>query len=532
MDALPSPPLSKNRRFLLALIGGCIVVVAGVWCSSGTLAPYASTLQRPRIQKPCNYLLNTDHVHFEACFLMLDGAPREQWDFTIYQRRILYPLLAYPLMKMLGFLKGGVIMSAIIQVAAFMVFVIYARRKIGDVAAYAAIVLVAFYPGIYYWAGLPYNHVMIAPSSLIGVLLLWEIEQSESVRRVALCAAMLGVLFLGYDLLPLFAPPAVLILLLRRRFAHAAIAAVLTVLPSLAAGAIITWKYGLPVRNSNSDVYLNIFSAYLNPSSVSQWAALASRAPAALLRAYFFSNFWFLPTLFLAIVIVNRFSLRVKMLGAEKWLLLTTLLLFLFVNLAPPTPGWQMRGSGISRIYQPAFAAMILFMIRWMQASWDARAEARRWIIGAIALTTLANAVVIFGPILHIALADRVYLSFYRHAETYALSKNLDTFGRRPLGFCDKSIKIENPLSKRELKDLRERNRLRKLNPPKKKKKKPAPATTTTMTTTTMTTTSFLPVGSAVRTMYLAGSNAVRTADPTGAPSSIRASFSAPCHDG
>jgi hypothetical protein len=469
----------NDRRFLLALICGCIVVLAGVWCSSGTLAPYAATLERPRIAKPCNYLLNTDHVHFEACFLMLDGAPRQQWDFTIYQRRILYPLLAYPLMKMLGFLKGGVMTSAIIQVAAFAAFAIYVRKKIGEVAAYAAILLVAFYPGIYYWAGLPYNHVMIAPSSLIGVLLLWEMEKSESIRRVAICAAMLGVLFLGYDLLPLFAPPAIMILLLRRRFAHAAVAAVALLLPALLGTAVLAWKYGLLLENNNAQVYGNIVRAYLRPSGFTDWIHLVARGPVALLRTYCFSNFWFLPALFLVIVIVNRLAIRLKMLGAEKWLLMTTLFLFLFINLAPPTPGWQMRGSGMSRLYQPAFAAMILFIARWTQTAWEARSEGpRRWIAGAVALTTLANAAIIFGPILHITLADRVYLSFYHHAETYALSKNLDTFGRRPLGFCDKSIKIENPLSKRELKDLKQRNRLRKLNPPPKKKKK-KPATTT-----------------------------------------------------
>ncbi len=463
-----------NNRFLLALVGGCLVVAAGVWLSSGTLAPYASTLERPRIAKPCNYLLNTDHVHFEACFLMLDGAPRQQWDFTIYQRRILYPLLAYPLMKTLGFLAGGVITSAILQIAAFLIFVLYVRRKVGDVAAYAAMLLVALYPGIYYWAGLPYNHVMIAPASLLGILLIREIEQTASMRRVALCALMLGVLFLGYDLLPLFAPPVVIILVLRRRFAHAAVAVVMLVVPALIGVGLLAWRYGLLMQNNNAQVYGNIVSAYVSPGSLSNWMHLALHAPAALLRTYFFSNFWFLPALFLAVLIVNRLTTRLRMLGAEKWLLMTTLALFLFVNLAPPTQGWQMRGSGMSRIYQPAFAAMILFIARWMQAAWDARPALRRKMIAALAIVAVANAVIIFGPALHIPLADRVYLSFYHHAATLALTKNLDTFGRRPLGFCDTSIAIENPLSKRERKDLRERNRLRNLNPPKKKKKKPA----------------------------------------------------------
>jgi hypothetical protein len=100
-----------------------------------------------------------------------------------------------------------------------------------------------------------------------------------------------------------------------------------------------------------------------------------------------------------------------------------------------------------------------------MQAAWEARAPARRWIAGALAVATLANAAVIFGGVLHFSSADRVYHTFYNHALSPAYSKNLDTFGRRPLGFCDTSITIENPLTKRELKDLRERKRRRRRPP-------------------------------------------------------------------
>jgi hypothetical protein len=141
-----------------------------------------------------------------------------------------------------------------------------------------------------------------------------------------------------------------------------------------------------------------------------------------------------------------------------------------------------MRGSGLARIYQPAFAAMILFIARWAQSAWEARSAARGWLAGATAAVTLANALVIFGPVMHVPLADHVYLSFYHHGSRYGLSKNLDTFGRRPLGFCDTSITIENPLTKKELRDLRERNKRRAL------KKQGATTTTTTTTTTTKTT--------------------------------------------
>ena len=476
------------KRFILALLAGCVIVASGVWLSSGTLAPYAATLERPRLDKPCNYLLNTDHVHFEAPFLMLDGAPREQWDFSIYLRRILFPLAAYPLMKLLGFMAGGVITSAIIQVGALAVFGLYVRRHFGDVAAYAAIVLVALYPGTYYWAGLPYNHVMIAPASLLGVLLLWEIEKSQSLGRCALAALFLGVLSLGYDLMPLFAPAAVMILLFRRRIIDAGVSALLLVLPTLLTNALLSELFGLPFRNKNTQTYYDMLYGYLHPSNLAHWARLASRAPGDMVEVYFFSNFWFLPALFLVVLVINRLTIRLRFTSAEKWLLGTTLALFAFINLAPPTPGWQFRGSGLARIYQPAFAAMILFLARWFAAAWSARkvqAELAwtgrmRLAAGALATSSLLNALVIFGPVLHIPLANHVYHSFYRHATSPALSKNLETFGRRPLGLCDRSIAIENPLSNRELRLLKEKKKrdlAKKLKAAKKKRQQREAAT-------------------------------------------------------
>ena len=75
MDDRPS----SQKTFTIALITSLVFVALAVWLASGTMAPYAATLHAPQIQKPCNYLFNTDHVHFEATYLMLDGAPRKQW---------------------------------------------------------------------------------------------------------------------------------------------------------------------------------------------------------------------------------------------------------------------------------------------------------------------------------------------------------------------------------------------------------------------------------------------------------------------
>lgn len=435
-----------------------------VWLSSGTLAPYAATLQMPRIEKPCNYLLNTDHVHFEACFLMLDGAPRDQWEFSIYLRRILYPLLAYPLMKGFGFLTGGVIASIAIQVAALVVFAVYVRRRFGGAAAFVALVLLVAYPGIYYWAGLPYCHAMIVPASLMGMILLCELDrEGVTPARAALMGLAMGCLFLAYDLLPIFGPAAMLILVLRRRWRGAAAMTPMLLLPTLVTVMALWAIWDVPFRNKNTQTYYDFVQAYLGGPDLGRWAELASRAPGDFVRVYFFSNFVFLPALFAVVWAINRMTVRLQLTLAEKTLLAAGLGLFAFINLAPPTPGWPFRGSQIARIYQPVFVAMIVFAARLFQAA------PRPWLAGLIGMTVLLNGAVILGPILRIRLADHIYYAFYRHADGPKLSQHLDTFGRRPLGFCDESITIENaPPKKKPAK--------KPVKKPKKKKKS-APAT-------------------------------------------------------
>lgn len=72
----------ERRRELLHLAGACLVLALGIWASTGTLTPYAATLTSPFLWEPCKFALSIDHFHFKAMFLMLDGAPRDQWEFT------------------------------------------------------------------------------------------------------------------------------------------------------------------------------------------------------------------------------------------------------------------------------------------------------------------------------------------------------------------------------------------------------------------------------------------------------------------
>ena len=180
MTDLHEKPLNSSRTFVLALICGCFFVAGACWLSSGTMAPYASTLPRPLIIKPCNYLVNTDQPHFEATYLMLQGRPAEEWKYSVVLRRTLYPVLAYPLMRMWGFLAGGVITSILLQVFAFAGFAIWCRRRIGKRAGWLAIPLLATYPGIYYWAGLPYSYASIVPATLACTMIACELEYAET----------------------------------------------------------------------------------------------------------------------------------------------------------------------------------------------------------------------------------------------------------------------------------------------------------------------------------------------------------------
>src|SRR5690348_12518736 len=65
----------RHSWFQGSLAAATGVLLAGAWLSSGTMAPYAATLHPEivRIQQPCEYLTNIDHVQFQSTFWMLQG---------------------------------------------------------------------------------------------------------------------------------------------------------------------------------------------------------------------------------------------------------------------------------------------------------------------------------------------------------------------------------------------------------------------------------------------------------------------------
>jgi len=416
---------------------GVLVLVTAIWLSSGTMAPYGATLNTPLVLPPCDYLFNVDHEHFRQTFLMLDGAPKAAWEGSVVLRRILFPMLAYPLMKLTTFEVGGFITSVVIHALTFLCFTWWLRRRVGETGATAGLWLLATYPGITYWAALPYSYACIVPCCLVGFILLSELSDSRASATVLGCSFGLGILFLGYDLLPFFLPPVAAILLFRKQFALLPAAMILLLAPS------VIWIYGVlgllyqvSPLNPNTGLYVTVFRSYISRPDWYGWARLGLRFPLDAIRNYLFSNFLFLPVLF---TVFWRYWSRhagPALSQAERWFLLAILGVFLFNNLAPPYPGVQLRGSYIARIYQPAFVALLVFTARFIEAI--KTQSAATWARRALVVTVLLNASVALGLPADNPIAGFVYMQFYRHGDPDSrnLANNFARYGHRPLGVC------------------------------------------------------------------------------------------------
>ena len=426
-------------RARLPLLAACLVLALGIWVNTGTLAPYGATLEKPFLWQPCDYALNIDHFHFKATFLMLDGAPRDQWEFSVVLRRILYPLLAYPLMKQFGFGGGGLIANVLLAVISLVLFWRALRRRLGEEPPAALLALLATYPGWVYWAGLPYSYAIIVPASLLCMALLWRVETLTTWRQALWAGLGLGVLFTGYDLLPYFGVAAVLLLLWRRLWLPCAVLAAAQLAPTALTAALLWKVFRVPFRNSNTESYFNILKSYLPPIDLHAWWALLKQFPQAVMTNVLFSNFLFLPLLFLAVLVMSRRLPRESRVlrPAESWLLIAVCLLFLFNNLAPAYPGWPLRGAWVARLYQPAVAAMIPVLAYFFARAALLPRRLRRGAWAALGLTVALNAWVVFAPVLGAAdLTGYLYWRFYQHAPRPFYAENLRRLGARPVGFC------------------------------------------------------------------------------------------------
>ncbi|MFH1033750.1 MAG: PA14 domain-containing protein [Pseudomonadota bacterium] len=424
----------QGRQAGLALAS--LTMVAGLWLCSGTMSLYGATTPQSSLVGPCRYVVNIDHMHFEATYRMLEGQNQDLWGFSLVLRRILYPLVAYPLMRLLGYMEGGFLSNVLLALAALYSWTAFLTRKVGPRGAFWGAWLLATYPGLAYWAGLPYSYAIIVPASLWGFMVLVALgQQDASPRRALLLGLALGGLSLGYDLLPFFAPAALGLVCWRARRPGP----LLCCLAGLALPAVLLVAtmnaLGVPPASQNAQQPLAIVLSYLAPKDWPAWGRLLAQVPQVLVGNFLASNFYVLPLLFLIAVLAGLGRGGWKGLDwqpAELALPLGLLAVFLFNNLAPPHNFGTFRGDFAARFYQPSLAVLLFFLARRLQAL-----PPRSWLAWLCAGAVFCHAWLCLGPVLRLPLASQVYFRFYRHApDGDYLTRALDNMGRRPLGLC------------------------------------------------------------------------------------------------
>jgi hypothetical protein len=409
--------------------GAGLVLSAGAWLSSGTLSPLANVSDLPLVLENCHYLVDIDWGQHIAPFLMLEGEPRELWAPSVVLRRILYPLVALPFMKWLGFLVGALVFNVLMTLATVYGFSAFVYRRAGRRSALVVMWLLATYPGIAYSIAMPYAYAAIVPATLLCHMALYWAYEAKRLRWSVLAALLIGLMFLAYDLIPFFLPALALSQLLRRRWSLSVLLPVTALLPSVLL-LMLYARLGIPLANSNTSTYAMILGSYGNVDNLSLWWSELTRMPSALVTNYFFSTFFFLPVL----ALVAFFAQRRKGLMSvpDVALVVAILAVFLFNNAAPPYLGWQMRGDYIARLYQPLFVVLLLVVARAVMLE-------SRLVVRAAAAAVALNFLVVLTPILGTPVTGQILARYYLTAPVSTMDENLDAWGRRPLGFCQRT---------------------------------------------------------------------------------------------
>lgn len=432
MDAAAGQALSR-RRFWLAVGLAALVLVLGAWLSSGTLAPYGT-----HVRGECEYRHNIDHPHFLAPFKMLEGKPKPEWEWSVVLRRVLHPILAYPWVKAFGFELGGFLFNIFAHVLTLVAIAHFFRRFFDARAALLSTWLFATYPGWAYWIGLPYSYAFIVPGSVAcAIALLWW-REAPSLGRSAVAACVVGVVGLGYDLMPFFGGALVFLLIGYRRWRDLVVVLAILVAWLAFIGKGVPLLFGFDAINSNTQSYGAVFQAYLDITNrLEGWAEMLVGAPRVFVSNFVFSGHIFFPVLFVWLLAV-RARLRMQPLvdPVALSIVLATLGVFLFLNLAPPYVNpWQLRGTWIARLYQPWFAAVLIVVAATSVALRDTRRH--RLLAWSVIAVVVMNAAVIAGPFvgltpLYASAHQRFYQSIGHNRNTTWLKE----LGRRPYGVC------------------------------------------------------------------------------------------------
>jgi len=427
-----------------------LVLVAGMWLSSGNLTPYAATLEEPhlvdykgnildsasylsKVEKGHKvYIVNYDHFAYMATHAMLDGQPREHWIFNVIQRRILYFIIAFPFMKWLGFLSGGFLCTLLITLLSIGYTYRHVQNSYGRNVALFFLILMCSYPGIAYWCGTSFAQVTVVPLSLVFYVGMLVYENDPSNRNAFILSIILGIGFLAYDLAVYFIPASILLFCCKRRWIHLFLLPIM-VLPSILLNMLYSW-IGFPLMNDNTSSYKNILLSYLKMDTTI-FLENIKKIPRILYYNYMDSQFLFLGVLGILLFTVTLVVARKNIKASAISLSIVMLGIFLFANMAPPYDGWGMRGGWIARLYQPFFVVIVFTALSLLKSS---RERSQHILLNMVRVSIgtvfLFNSIVVFGPISgYFGMVDK-YENFYQHAPRGAMEKNIKKYGNRPLG--------------------------------------------------------------------------------------------------
>ncbi len=417
---------------------GFIVLCIQLYLNTGTLSGYAGTLDKPTLYG--GYYVNNDYPQYVANYNFIIGAAPQEWERGMVLRRQLMYIWGYPFMHYFGFFYGSMITILLTIFISFFFFFKFIEREFGEHAAKVSVVLLCTYSGVMYWIGSPFVQNLIIPLCLAIYFLLYKMQQG-SFKFNVFALIIIGILFTGYDLLPLFAPGILLFILARKKLP---LRNRLLLLPiAIMAFALPQWliRYWLIVRGANfvyanDDTYKIILTSYLSIfQQLPAWWWRVKQIPETLYHCYFDSNFLVLPILFLVGWTGGRLIFKFKLNLIERCLLISILFLFLFNNMAPPYEGeWQMWGDWIARIYQAVFIVYMMYMIR-LAAYVYKQKRLQIALTTLFLLTAFFNVLINTGGMYASSLTSEVYARFYKQGSPQSYSTNIKYYGARPRGF-------------------------------------------------------------------------------------------------
>jgi hypothetical protein len=428
-----------GRRAALHLALALPVLLVGIWFSTGTLSPYSAT-DPTRELLECGYTANVDHGEFLGVYDMLRGYPVSEWGESVMVRRLLYPVIAYPFFQAFGFYAGGLVANTLLHAVTLVGWCAFLFATVGRRGAVAGTWLLATFPGVAYFVGLPYAYATIVPASVAGFILLHWLTRWRSIGQVALAGLAIGALCQAYDLIVFLGPAALGLVAWRQRSLTAALALGAGMsIPFAITYALLVYHFEVPrLSNSNSSIYGVILRAWLGALrgevDWSAWWPLVASTPRIVLANLIDGTFLVLPCLLGLAIVVDALSVRTRPDPASMAMLASILVVAAFNNLAPPYEGWQMRGAWIARLYMPAFAPMMYLVVRsWREVAGASRACLGVGIVGA----GIAQAMIVGGGVTaNWSGSNHVYVRFYTHNGADGYRRHLETYGRRPFGFC------------------------------------------------------------------------------------------------